>query len=110
LTFEIQRVNFLSLTEILLKGGAGEDRMQSELECFHEVVREKMLLSFPFESVHDYLELLEAATKQLGPFGKRACIFLAAAVSDFYIPREKVSVCPSQLTARPLSGLYSTPY
>ena len=41
-----------------------------------------------FTSVADYLSLLRVACSFLKPFGRRAVLYLAAAVSDFYIPAD----------------------
>jgi phosphopantothenate-cysteine ligase len=43
-------------------------------------------LSVSFASVFEYLALLQAAARALEPAGTRAAVFLAAAVSDFYVP------------------------
>lgn len=45
----------------------------------------------------DYLKLLELIAGALSGFGPRVAFILAAAVSDFYIPADKVhaSRCPS---------------
>jgi phosphopantothenate-cysteine ligase len=49
------------------------------------------LITLAFTTVDDYLQLLESVSNKLAPFGPRVCMYLAAAVSDFYIPREKMS-------------------
>lgn len=49
------------------------------------------LLCIPFTSVVEYLFLLRAAALSLSPAGRRAILFLAAAVSDFYIPADEMS-------------------
>lgn len=41
-----------------------------------------------FTSIHDYLTLLKTCCSYLKPLGRRAVLYLAAAVSDFYIPAE----------------------
>eukprot|EP00301_Raphidiophrys_heterophryoidea_P003831 c11714_g1_i1.p1 GENE.c11714_g1_i1~~c11714_g1_i1.p1 ORF type:complete len:218 (+),score=61.37 c11714_g1_i1:429-1082(+) len=43
-----------------------------------------------FQSVHEYLFLLQAAACALKPAGNRAIVLLAAAVSDFYIPESQM--------------------
>ena len=48
-------------------------------------------LAIEFTTVEEYLFLLENAAKELSRFGARVMFVLAAAVSDFYIPFEKVS-------------------
>ena len=48
------------------------------------------LLYVYFTRVSDYLWLLRAACECLARSGVRAMLYLAAAVSDFYIPKSKV--------------------
>lgn len=48
------------------------------------------ILYINFTSVVDYMWLLRAASECLTAFGKRALLYLAAAVSDFYIPSDKM--------------------
>lgn len=50
------------------------------------------ILYINFTSVVDYMWLLRAACECLAAFEKRAVLYLAAAVSDFYIPSDKM-VC-----------------
>lgn len=49
------------------------------------------MITISFTTVDDYLRLLETVSNKLAPFGPRVSIYLAAAVSDFYIPRDKMS-------------------
>jgi len=48
------------------------------------------LLCISFTSLIEYLWLLRAACDCLAPFGSRAVLYLAAAVSDFYIPSNQM--------------------
>lgn len=48
------------------------------------------ILYINFTSVVDYMWLLRAACECLAAFDKRAVLYLAAAVSDFYIPSDKM--------------------
>ena len=45
----------------------------------------------PFVSVSDYLFLLREAAQALAPAGARAVLYLAAAVSDFYLPESAMA-------------------
>lgn len=38
----------------------------------------------------DYLLILQAAARALAPFRQNACFFLAAAVSDFFVPPQEM--------------------
>ena len=44
------------------------------------------LLRIAFETLFEYLVYLRAIAETLSPFGSRAAFYLAAAVSDFYVP------------------------
>lgn len=48
------------------------------------------LLLVPFTTLVDYLYLLRASSQSLSLFKRRALLYLAAAVSDFYIPAEQM--------------------
>lgn len=48
------------------------------------------ILYVSFTTVSEYLWLLRAACECLANLGARACLYLAAAVSDFYIPKDRV--------------------
>jgi phosphopantothenate-cysteine ligase len=49
-----------------------------------------LFLSVSFTTVHEYLELLEYVAKGLAFYGPRVCFYLAAAVSDFYVPPDEM--------------------
>jgi phosphopantothenate-cysteine ligase len=49
------------------------------------------LLMISYVYLEEYLNLYEYITKQMIPFGKRSIIYLAAAVSDFHIPMDKIA-------------------
>eukprot|EP01025_Chloroclados_australasicus_P040800 TRINITY_DN42862_c0_g1_i1.p1 TRINITY_DN42862_c0_g1~~TRINITY_DN42862_c0_g1_i1.p1 ORF type:complete len:350 (-),score=37.22 TRINITY_DN42862_c0_g1_i1:52-1065(-) len=59
-------------------------------EEFESVKRNGSLLEIEFESVFQYLKYLQIIAEELNQLGSRAMFFLAAAVSDFYIPWEKL--------------------
>ncbi|RYG48359.1 hypothetical protein EON67_07685 [archaeon] len=48
-------------------------------------------MAVPFVTVSDYLHLLRTASKEIAPAGRRGMVVLAAAVSDFYIPRTSMA-------------------
>ncbi|XP_017849452.1 phosphopantothenate--cysteine ligase [Drosophila busckii] len=55
----------------------------------YKIAREtQMILYVSFTSVVDYMWLLRAACECLAAFEERAVLYLAAAVSDFYIPED----------------------
>eukprot|EP00188_Purpureofilum_apyrenoidigerum_P005327 Plantae.Rhodophyta-Purpureofilum_apyrenoidigerum.ctg6850.p1 GENE.Plantae.Rhodophyta-Purpureofilum_apyrenoidigerum.ctg6850~~Plantae.Rhodophyta-Purpureofilum_apyrenoidigerum.ctg6850.p1 ORF type:complete len:296 (+),score=41.72 Plantae.Rhodophyta-Purpureofilum_apyrenoidigerum.ctg6850:226-1113(+) len=55
-----------------------------------EIDQEGLLFEVSFESVLSYLDVLEQTCRQLAHLQRRVMIYAAAAVSDFYLPDEKV--------------------
>lgn len=53
---------------------------------------EPTICSLEFVTVNDYLWLLKELAEVVKPLGKRAMFYLAAAVSDFFLPQDRV-VC-----------------
>lgn len=62
--------------------------VQTLLKTLEKVDKENLLLCVEFTTVFEYLQNLEKIAKQLSECGSRAMFYLAAAVSDFYIPWE----------------------
>lgn len=60
------------------------------IERYQSVKSQGRLLMVEFTTIVDYLHLLRAASKVLDCLGDKAVLYLAAAVSDFYIPRDKM--------------------
>ncbi|KAI0732759.1 phosphopantothenate-cysteine ligase [Fomitopsis betulina] len=50
-----------------------------------------LLHTLTFVTVNDYLWLLRAVSQELSVLGRRALYYLAAAVSDFFLPKQKMS-------------------
>jgi phosphopantothenoylcysteine synthetase/decarboxylase len=77
------------------------------------VVQNRRLLTVPFRTVEEYLERLQFLSKILGKnCGRMACLYLAAAVSDFYIPHHIKSthkIQSSSTTTTSSSSSSSTP-
>ena len=60
------------------------------LSAYKEVHRMGTLHSLTFVTVDDYLFLLRAISKELSIMGSDAIYYLAAAVSDFFLPSQKM--------------------
>ena len=60
------------------------------LKTYKQVHKAGTLHSLTFVTVNDYLWLLRAISKELYPLGRHAMFYLAAAVSDFFLPRQKM--------------------
>ena len=60
------------------------------LKAYHAAQEEGTLLSVDFQTVNDYLWLLRAVTGSMASLGRRGMFYLAAAVSDFFLPEDRV--------------------
>ncbi|KAF7303170.1 Phosphopantothenate-cysteine ligase [Mycena kentingensis (nom. inval.)] len=63
----------------------------SVLSAYKSVQQAGTLHTMTFVTVNDYLWLLRAVSQEMSVLGKRAMYYLAAAVSDFFLPRQKMS-------------------
>ncbi|OCF39027.1 phosphopantothenate-cysteine ligase, partial [Kwoniella heveanensis CBS 569] len=61
------------------------------LQAYHKAQEEGTLLSVDYQTVNDYLWLLRAVTASMASLGRRGMYYLAAAVSDFFLPEDKVA-------------------
>lgn len=76
---------------VLNLNSAARDMLLAESEISRYAFQQGFLHSLTFVTVQDYLSLLEKVSGLLAPFGPRVCFYLAAAVSDFYIPEDEVN-------------------
>jgi phosphopantothenate---cysteine ligase (ATP) len=67
-----------------------QEKMKYVLEQYQSAKHNRMLLLLPFTTVTDYLFELKSLATLMQPLGSRAMFYLAAAVSDFFIPRDKM--------------------
>ncbi|CAN9512069.1 unnamed protein product [Ophioblennius macclurei] len=72
------------------------------LKRYHEVKDGKLLLPVEFSTLSEYLHLLKAAAQALSTIGVKAMFYLAAAVSDFYIPASEMPEHKIQSSNGPL--------
>lgn len=68
------------------------DHLLEVLKTYKSVQKAGTMLTLTFVTVNDYLWLLRAVSQELSVLGKDAMYYLAAAVSDFFLPRQKMSV------------------
>ncbi|KAL2249818.1 UNVERIFIED_CONTAM: Phosphopantothenate--cysteine ligase 2, partial [Sesamum indicum] len=75
------------------------------LECF-EVSSESnitgSLLKLPFTTIFEYLQILQFIALSMRSLGPNAMFYLAAAVSDFYVPWESMALHKIQSASGPL--------
>uniref|UniRef100_A0A8C6P7W9 Phosphopantothenate--cysteine ligase n=1 Tax=Nothobranchius furzeri TaxID=105023 RepID=A0A8C6P7W9_NOTFU len=72
------------------------------LKQYQEVKEGGLLLPIEFNTLSEYLHLLKAAAQALHPIGSKAMFYLAAAVSDFYIPASEMPEHKIQSSNGPL--------
>ncbi|CAE6518639.1 unnamed protein product [Rhizoctonia solani] len=83
--------------------GSGEDqptititssertRLAEILAAYQESRRTKTLHTLTFVNINDYLYLLRGVSHVLKPVGRKGMYYLAAAVSDFFVPKKRLS-------------------
>ncbi|KAK9834914.1 hypothetical protein WJX81_008277 [Elliptochloris bilobata] len=89
------------LTQVLEPSAAGNgapegseqaDRLvRACVATAHEVAARGVLLRVAFETLFEYLAYLRAIAEALRPCGQGAAFYLAAAVSDFFIPWQEMA-------------------
>lgn len=75
--------------EVVVKAGY-QEKMRRVLREYQRAKRNRMLLLLPFTTVSEYLFELRGLATLMRPLGGRAMFYLAAAVSDFFIPRDRM--------------------
>lgn len=66
-------------------------KMRTVLHKYNTAKKERLLLLIQFTTVTDYLFHLRSLANLMKPLGSRAMFYLAAAVSDFFIPRDRMA-------------------
>ena len=66
-------------------------KMLQVLRKYHSARDNNMLLAIPFVSISDYLHELRSIAQLMKPLGPKALLYLAAAVSDFFVPPDRMS-------------------
>ncbi|ESP02885.1 hypothetical protein LOTGIDRAFT_110784 [Lottia gigantea] len=79
-----------------------KEKLSVVLKQFQSIEKENLLLKLEFTSLGDYLHILKAACEKLNTVGDKAMLYLAAAVSDFYIPKADMSEHKIQSSNGPL--------
>ena len=63
--------------------------LQSTLRAYKRIKHQGLLLTMEFRTVEDYLTKLQYCCEAINTCGSLGLVYLAAAVSDFYVPDEK---------------------
>lgn len=66
------------------------EKMLTVLRKYHSAKAQKLLLTLPFTTINDYLFVLRAIAQLMRPLGPHGLLYLAAAVSDFFVPPERM--------------------
>jgi phosphopantothenate---cysteine ligase (ATP) len=66
-------------------------RMTEVLTRYKTVKEGNLLLTLPFVTIGDYLHELRAISRLMAPLGPMGLLYLAAAVSDFFVPPERMA-------------------
>jgi phosphopantothenate---cysteine ligase (ATP) len=66
------------------------EKMLSVLRKYNWAKENNMLLLLPFTTITDYLWSLREIAQLMRPLGSKSLFYLAAAVSDFFIPRDRM--------------------
>ncbi|GAB1312207.1 Phosphopantothenate--cysteine ligase cab2 [Madurella fahalii] len=66
-------------------------KMLHVLRKYRDARDRNMLLVLPFVSISDYLHELRSVARLMRPLGPRGLLYLAAAVSDFFVPPDRMS-------------------
>ncbi|KAH0844214.1 Phosphopantothenate--cysteine ligase CAB2 [Fonsecaea pedrosoi] len=67
-----------------------QEKMRRVLRQYQHAKQNRLLLLLPFTTVTEYMFELRSLAVIMRPLGNRALFYLAAAVSDFFIPRDRM--------------------
>ncbi|KAI0105693.1 DNA/pantothenate metabolism flavoprotein [Nemania sp. FL0031] len=70
---------------------AHQQKMLRVLRKYNAAKRQNLLLMLPFVTITDYLHELRAVAQLMRPLGPNGLLYLAAAVSDFFVPPDRMS-------------------
>ncbi|KAF4468894.1 hypothetical protein FALBO_4210 [Fusarium albosuccineum] len=68
-----------------------EDKMRGVLRKYRKARDNNMLLTLPFVTIVDYLHELREIARLMRPLGPSGLLYLAAAVSDFFVPPDRMA-------------------
>lgn len=68
-----------------------KEKMLKVLRQYNSAKQRNLLLSLPFTTITDYLFILRSIAQLMRPLGPNGLLYLAAAVSDFFVPPERMA-------------------
>jgi phosphopantothenate-cysteine ligase len=66
------------------------EKMLMVLRQYNSAKSKNLLLTLPFTTINDYLFVLRSIAQLMRPLGPNGLLYLAAAVSDFFVPPERM--------------------
>lgn len=67
-----------------------QEKMLKVLRQYNSAKQKNLLLTLPFTTINDYLFVLREIAQLMRPLGPSGLLYLAAAVSDFFVPPERM--------------------
>ncbi|KAL6840818.1 hypothetical protein ACP4OV_029344 [Aristida adscensionis] len=77
--------------------------VKAAISNYRKAVDEGLLLKLTFTTIFEYLQLLQMVATSMNCLGHRGMFFLAAAVSDFYVPWESMAKHKIESAGGPLN-------
>ncbi|KAK3122847.1 hypothetical protein QOZ80_8AG0619200 [Eleusine coracana subsp. coracana] len=77
--------------------------VKAAISNYRKAIDEGLLLKLPFTTIFEYLQLLQMAATCMNCLGYRGMFYLAAAVSDFYVPWESMAKHKIESAGGPLN-------
>ena len=68
-----------------------QEKMLKVLKQYNSAKQRNLLLTLPFTTINDYLFVLRSISQLMRPLGPNGLLYLAAAVSDFFVPPERMA-------------------
>ncbi|XP_077224867.1 phosphopantothenate--cysteine ligase 2-like [Tasmannia lanceolata] len=78
------------------------EALKRAIRDHHAAVEEGLLLKLPFTTIFEYLQILQIVAISMRGLGSHGIFYLAAAVSDFYVPWESMEEHKIQSATGPL--------
>merc|ERR1712228_613459 len=108
--FDIKFFESLTLNQDNIAINVKNDKNIKESFALYNKFKENRLLILEYESVYDYFSLTIQACKALNCVSNRSILYMACAVSDFYIPFKQLATDKIQSSGGPLQlQLKNTP-
>ncbi|MBE3112340.1 MAG: hypothetical protein IMZ46_17840, partial [Acidobacteria bacterium] len=70
---------------------SSQDKMLAVLRKYRAAKDGNLLLTIPFVTITDYLHELRSVSRLMRPLGPTGLLYLAAAVSDFFVPPDRMA-------------------